>query len=419
MLDFTFKKNQLFAESVNLEKIADDVGTPAFVYSRKTLLGRFNEIKNAFKEINPLICYSMKANSNLSICRLLVKAGAGLDIVSGGELFRAKKVKVAANKIVFASVGKTDEEITNAIKSGILFFNVESISELQRINVIAKNLNKKQKVAIRVNPDVDAKTHHYITTAKKQNKFGIDIKTTNKIFLDIAKKLKNIDICCIHIHIGSQIETIEPFVKAVKKAVTLIEGLNSKGAHITHLNIGGGLGIIYKDEKPRSAAQYAKAIIPLIRNKGLKLIMEPGRFIAGNAGVLLTKIIHVKDTPVKRFYIIDAAMNDLLRPSFYDAYHEIMPLKKTQGKKKKSADIVGAVCESGDFLAKGRQLPENLKQNDLLAVMSAGAYGFSMSSNYNSRKRAAEVLVNGNKYQLIRKRESYSDLIRNEIVDNV
>ncbi|MCK4994695.1 MAG: diaminopimelate decarboxylase [Candidatus Omnitrophica bacterium] len=419
MHDFKFKKKRLFAEDVDLAQIVNNVGTPAFVYSRKTLLDRFNEIKNAFKKIDPLICYSMKANSNLSICKLLVKEGAGLDIVSGGELYRAKKVKVAAKKIVFASVGKTDEEITEAIKSNILFFNVESISELKRINVIAKDLKKKQKVAIRVNPDVDAKTHHYITTAKKQNKFGVDIKTTNSIFLTYAKKLKNIDICCIHIHIGSQITTISPFVQAVKKTVALIDGLNSKGACITHLNIGGGLGIIYKDEKPQTVEQYAKAIMPIIKNKGLKLIMEPGRFIAGNSGVLLTKIIHVKETSVKRFYIIDAAMNDLLRPAFYEAYHEIVATKKTKGKKKKSADIVGAVCESGDFLAKGRQLPDDLKQNDILAVMSAGAYGFSMSSNYNSRKRAAEVLVSGKKYQLIRRRESYSDLIRNEIVVNI
>ncbi|MCG2713009.1 MAG: diaminopimelate decarboxylase [Candidatus Omnitrophica bacterium] len=419
MRDFQFKKNRLLCEGVDLEKIARKEGTPVFVYSRKSLLGRFNEIKDAFKEIDPLVCYSMKANSNLSICRLLVKAGAGLDIVSGGELFRAKKIRVSLNKIVYASVGKTDDEIRDALGSGILFFNVESVAELKRINIIAKSLNRKQKVAIRINPDVDAKTHHYITTATKQNKFGIDIKTTNNIFLSYAKKLKNVDICAIHMHIGSQIETVNPFVQAVKKSVALIDDLNSKGACITHLNIGGGLGIIYKDEKPQTAGQYAKAILPILKNKGLKLILEPGRFIAGNSGVLLTKIIYVKDTHVKRFYIIDAAMNDLLRPSFYKAYHEIIPVKKTKGGKKKSADIVGAVCESGDFLAKQRLLPDNLKQNDILAVMSTGAYGFSMSSNYNSRKRAAEVLVNGKKYQLIRIRESYGDLIRNEIVANV
>ncbi|MFH1093145.1 MAG: diaminopimelate decarboxylase [Candidatus Omnitrophota bacterium] len=419
MHDFKFKNNRMFCEDVDLGKIAREVGTPVFVYSRKTLLDRFAELKYAFKEIDPLICYSMKANSNLSICRLLVKAGAGMDIVSGGELFRAKKIKVNAKKIVYASVGKTDEEIIDAVKSGILFFNVESVAELQRINFIAKSLNKKQKVAIRINPDVDAKTHHYITTAKKQNKFGIDIKTTNNIFLSYAKKLKNVDICAIHMHIGSQIETVKPFVQAVKKSVALIDELNAKGACITHLNIGGGMGIVYKDEKPQTANQYAKAILPIIKNKGLKLILEPGRFIAGNAGVLLTKIIYVKNTQVMRFYIIDAAMNDLLRPSFYEAYHEIIPVKKAKGNKLKSADIVGAVCESGDFLAKQRLLPEILKQDDILAVMSAGAYGFSMSSNYNSRKRAAEVLVNGKKYQLIRIRESYGDLIRNEIVAKV
>ena len=252
MHDFKFKNNRLLCENVDLEKIAREVGTPVFVYSRKTLLDRFNAIKNAFGKIDPLICYSMKANSNLSICKLLVEAGAGIDIVSGGELYRAKKINVAANKIVYASVGKTDEEIREAIKNGILFFNVESIAELQRIDVIAKSLNKKQKVAIRINPDVDAKTHHYITTAKKQNKFGIDIKTSVNIFLKLAKELKNVDICCIHMHIGSQIETISPFVQAVKKSVALIDELNCKGAKITHLNIGGGLGIIYKDEKPKT-----------------------------------------------------------------------------------------------------------------------------------------------------------------------
>ena len=281
------------------------------------------------------------------------------------------------------------------------------------------NYKKKQRVAIRINPDVDAKTHRYITTAKKQNKFGIDIKTTNDIFLKLAKKLKNLDICCIHVHIGSQIEQINPFVQAVKKSIALIDDLNKKGCRITHLNIGGGLGIVYKDEKPRTAKEYAKAILPLLKNKGLQLILEPGRFIAGNAGILLTKIVYVKDTQEKRFYIIDGAMNDLLRPAFYESYHEIMPIKVSNKNKFKDADIVGPVCESGDFLAKQRRLPAELKQNDILAVMSAGAYGFSMSSNYNSRKRAAEVLVSGNRYKLIRKRESYVDLIRNEVIANV
>jgi len=418
MHDFKFKNNRLYCEKVKVEDIARRYGTPVFVYSKKTLLDHFRKIKKAFAKVEPLICYSMKANSNLSLCRLLVNEGAGIDIVSGGELYRARKIKVKPEKIVYASVGKTETEIKDAIKAGILFFNVESIPELELINKIAGKLKKKQKVAIRVNPDVDAKTHHYITTAKKQNKFGIDIKTARSIFLKKAKTLKNLNICCIHLHIGSQIEHVTPFVQALRKGVQLIDELNKKGAQVTHINIGGGLGIIYRNEKPQSADEYAKAILPILRNKKLKLILEPGRFIAGNAGILLTQIEYVKDTPVKRFYIIDAAMNDLMRPSLYDAYHEIFPVTKIKNKSFKKADVVGPVCESGDFLAKDRRLPSSLKSKDVLAVMSAGAYGFSMSSNYNSRRRAAEVLVDGTKCRLIRKRENYSDLINNELIGN-
>jgi diaminopimelate decarboxylase len=419
MHDFKMKDNRLFCEKVSLEEIARQVGSPVFVYSKKTILDHFNKLKQAFKEIDPLICYSMKANSNLSICKILKDAGSGIDIVSGGELYRAQKIKVPANRIVYASVGKTEEEIRAAIKAGILFFNVESIAELKQINAIAKSLGKKQKVAIRVNPDVEAKTHEYITTAKKQNKFGIDVKTTKDIFAKLSRSLKNLDICCIHLHIGSQIEHVSPFIQALKKGVKLIEQLNKNGAKITHLNIGGGLGIIYNKEKPQTAKDYAQAIIPIIRNRNLKLILEPGRFIVGNAGVLLTKIIYVKDTSVKRFYIVDAAMNDLIRPSFYDAFHGIVPVIARKKDKLKKADIVGPVCESGDFLAKQRLLPASLSQDDILAVMSAGAYGFSMSSNYNSRRRAAEVLVDGQTYQIVRKRETYSELIKNEITGNL
>ncbi|MFH1061403.1 MAG: diaminopimelate decarboxylase [Candidatus Omnitrophota bacterium] len=419
MHDFKMKNNRLFCEQVSLEEIARQVGSPVFVYSKKTILDHFNKLKQAFKEIDPLICYSMKANSNLSICKILKDAGAGIDIVSGGELYRAQAIKVPANKIVYASVGKTQEEIKAAIEAGILFFNVESVAELKQINAIAKSLDKKQKVAIRVNPDVEAKTHKYIMTAKKQNKFGIDVKTTKDIFTKLSKSLKNLDICCIHLHIGSQIEHVSPFIQALKKGVKLIEQLNKKGARITHLNIGGGLGIIYNKEKPQTACEYAKAILPIISNKNLKLILEPGRFIMGNAGVLLTKIIYVKDTSVKRFYIVDAAMNDLIRPSFYQAFHGVVPVIAKKKDKLKKADIVGPICESGDFLAKQRLLPTSLSQDDILAVMSAGAYGFSMSSNYNSRRRAAEVLVDGEKYQIIRQRETYSELIKNEITGNI
>ncbi len=415
MHDFKLKRGKLFCEEVDLKRVADKIGTPVYVYSRRTLLSHFRKLKKAFAEVSPLICFSMKANSNLALCRMLVKEGAGIDIVSGGELFRARKIKTPAKKIVYASVGKTSEEITAAVKAGILFFNVESLAELRNIDRIAKGLNKVQKVAIRINPDVEAHTHHYITTAKKQNKFGIDIKAARSIIIKESRRLKHVDICGIHVHIGSQIEQVNPFVQSLKISLKLIDELNAKGARITYLNIGGGLGIIYNKEKPQTADEYARAILPLLRGRNLELIMEPGRFIAGNAGVLLTEIIYVKDTPVKRFYIVDTAMNDLVRPSFYGAYHEVVPLKEGKEKKRRKADVVGPVCESGDFLAKDRMLP-GLKQGDRLALMSAGAYGFTMSSNYNSRRRAAEVLVDGDKFHVIRKRETFNDLIRNEVI---
>ncbi|MFH1460711.1 MAG: diaminopimelate decarboxylase [Candidatus Omnitrophota bacterium] len=417
MHDFKYRNNRLFCEKVDLAKVVKTVNTPVFVYSQKTLIDHFLKIKKAFSRIDPLICYSMKANSNLALCRLLVKAGAGIDIVSGGELYRAKKIKTPGKKIVYASVGKTKAEIEQAIKAGILFFNVESVPELILINKIAKRLHKKQCIAIRINPDIAANTHQYITTAKKQNKFGLDIKTTKKIFSKMRQKLENVNICAIHVHIGSQIEQVKPFIQALKKTIDLIDELNHKETLITHLNIGGGLGIVYKNEKPQTASQYAQAILPIIGKRKLKLILEPGRFIAGNAGIILTKIIYVKDTPVKRFFIVDAAMNDLLRPAFYDAHHEIIPLNKSRNKKTKKADIVGPICESGDFLAKHRYLPSDLKSGDAIAIMSTGAYGFSMSSNYNSRRKAAEVMVSGKNFRVIRKRDSYEDLIRNEIIN--
>jgi diaminopimelate decarboxylase len=315
-------------------------------------------------------------------------------------------------------VGKTQEEITAALKARILFFNVESIPELKLINKLAGKLNLKAQVAIRINPNVDADTHDYITTAKKQNKFGIDLKTTRHIFLNLSKELKNLDICGVHFHIGSQIEQVRPFRQALGKALELIESLRQKGCAITHLNIGGGLGIIYKKEKPQTAADYARTVISFVRGKKLNLILEPGRFVVGNAGVLLAKVIYVKNTPVKRFLIVDAAMNDIIRPSFYGAYHEIIPLNVKRKAKLKKVDVVGPVCESGDFIAKNRALPDNLKEGDVLAVMSAGAYCFGMASNYNSRCRPAEVLVKGRKFTVINRRQNYRDLIRGEKISN-
>jgi len=412
MHDFRYKSYNFYCENVLVADLADRFGTPLYVYSYKTLVGHYLKLKAAFQEINPLICYSVKANSNLSILKTLVSQGSGLDIVSGGELYRALKVGCPAKKIVYASVGKTDNEITTAIKKGILFFNAESLAELENINRISKKLNKVTRVAIRINPDVEAKTHKYITTGKLTNKFGIDLKSAQKILL-LRNKFKNLNICGLHIHIGSQITQSSPFVAAIKKVSDFIRYLRGKGVALEYLNIGGGLGIIYDKETPQTAQIYANQIIPLLKKTGLKIIMEPGRFIIGNAGILVAKVLYIKNTPKRKFIIVDAGMNDLIRPALYSAYHNILPL--VQNIKKEKADIAGPICESGDFLAKSRQLPK-VKVGDYLAVMSAGAYGFSMSSNYNSRLRCAELMIKNNKVLVIRKRESLQDLVRNEAV---
>ncbi len=410
MHEFKYRKNDLYCENIRIAKLADRFGTPLYVYSYKTLIDHYLKLKFAFAKINPLICYSVKANSNLAILKALVDKGAGLDIVSGGELFRALKSGVLAEKIVYASVGKTDAEITAAISKGILFFNVESLSELENINRIAKKLKTFARVAIRINPDVEAKTHKYITTGRITNKFGIDLDSAYKILL-LRPRFSNLDVCGLHIHIGSQITESAPFVAAIKKVSDFIHRLQDKGVFLEYLNIGGGLGIIYDREIPQTAQIYADEIIPLLQKTGLKIIMEPGRFIVGNAGILVTKVLYIKNTPKKKFIIVDAGMNDLIRPSLYSAYHNILALHKTS--KTEKADVVGPICESGDFFAKERKIPKT-KKGDYLAVMSAGAYGFSMSSNYNSRLRPIEIMVAGNKISVIRRRESFSDLIRNE-----
>jgi diaminopimelate decarboxylase len=410
MHEFKYKNNQLYCENFLVGKLAKAFGTPLYVYSYHTLVDHYLKLKSAFSQISPLICYSVKANSNLSILKALITKGAGLDIVSGGELSRAQKVGCSAEKIVYASVGKTNQEIYAAITSGILFFNVESLAELENINRIAKSLNKISRVAIRINPDVEVKTHKYITTGKITNKFGIDLESAYKILL-LRAKFKNLSICGLHIHIGSQITQSAPFVEAIKKVANFIQRLKAKEIKLEYLNIGGGLGIIYDQEVPQTAQIYAGQIIPLLKKTGLKIIMEPGRFIVGNAGILVVKVLYIKHTPKKKFIIVDGGMNDLVRPALYSAYHSIWPLIKNS--KTEKADLVGPICESGDFLAKER-LIARVKEGDYLAVMSAGAYGFSMSSNYNSRLRSAEVMIKGNKTSLIRKRETFEDLIRNE-----
>lgn len=413
MHEFKYINNQLYCEKVGVEELAKRFKTPLYVYSYHTLISHYLKLKKAFSSIDSLICYSVKANSNLSILKALVDKGAGLDVVSGGELFRAIKAGCPAGKIVYASVGKTDREIEEAVRLKILFFNVESSSELANINHIAKRLRMRANVAIRINPDVEPKTHKFITTGKLTNKFGIDFKTAEELLIR-RPKFSNVDLKGLHIHIGSQITESEPFICAIAKMVEFVNGLRRKGIHVEYLNIGGGLGIVYDKERPQTAKIFAQKVLPLLRETGLKIILEPGRFIVGNAGILVTRALYIKTTPKKKFVIVDAGMNDLIRPALYDAYHQVLPLRKTQRRTEK-VDIVGPICESGDFFAKGRGIPE-VKEGEFLAIMSAGAYGFSMSSNYNSRPRAEEVMVINDRALVIRKRETYRDLIRNEAI---
>ena len=415
MHEFKFKGNKLYCEKVAVSDLVKKYGTPLYIYSYNTFINHYLKLKQAFQAVDPLICYSVKANSNLTILKSLVARGAGLDIVSGGELFRALKAGCASQKIVYASVGKTDAEIEEAIRKGIMFFNVESLPELENINRIAGLLRRKTNVALRINPDVEPKTHHYITTGKLTNKFGIDFATARKILL-LAKKFQHVNISGIHIHIGSQITDGAPFLEAIKKVIAFIAQLKPKGISIEYLNIGGGLGIIYQNEKPQTAVEFARKVLPVLKASGLKIIMEPGRFIIGSAAILAVKVLYIKKTPLKNFMIVDAGMNDLIRPALYGAHHEIVGLKTSGSRKTMKVDVVGPICESGDFLAKARYLPV-VKAGDYIAVMCTGAYGFSMASNYNSRRRPAEILVKGDQVKLIRKRESLEDLIENETLE--
>ncbi len=416
MHEFKYRGNYLYCEDVKVLDLAIRFSTPLYVYSYHTLIDHFMKLRNAFREIDPLICYSVKANSNLAILKALVDKGAGLDIVSGGELLRAIKIGCPPEKIVYASVGKTDKEIEEAIRRRILFFNVESVPELENINRISKKLNRVTQVAIRINPDVEPKTHKYITTGKITNKFGIDFKSATQIF-SLRKALSNVRISGLHIHIGSQITKAEPYVAAIGKMVDFIEKLRKKGIRLEYLNIGGGLGIIYDKETPQTAEKFARKVLPLLKRTGLKIILEPGRFIVGQAGVLVTKVLYIKSTPKKKFVIVDAGMNDLIRPALYDAYHQILPIRYTLNaiRSPEKIDVVGPICESADFFAKDRRIPK-IKEDDYLAIMGAGAYGFSMSSNYNSRRRAEEIMVVKNKTFVIRKRETYADLVHSELI---
>ncbi len=413
MHDFLFKKGELYCEDVPVRKIARAVGTPFYLYSHHTLTDHFTKIQKAFTRIHPIICYAMKANDNLGVLKTLVNLGAGFDIVSLGEMKKALLVKADPKKIVFASVGKTEEEIQFALARGILLFNVESQAELAKINRIAARLNKKASAALRVNPDVAAVTHDFITTGTLKNKFGLDLQTAKSI-IENQQGYPHVRIKGLHLHIGSQITTSRPFINAIKKVLSFLKSLKEDGIQIEYLDIGGGLGIIYKDEKPQTAEVYARAVLPLLEKTGLKIIMEPGRFIVGNAGIFVTKILYLKDNGFKKFLIVDGGMNDLIRPTLYDAYHEIVPVRQTTALKEKT-DVVGPICESGDFFARDRLLPR-LKENDLLAIMSAGAYGYVMSSNYNMRGRAPEVMVKGKKFEVTKRRETFADLIHGETI---
>lgn len=410
---FEYKNGELYCEEVPLRELASTFDTPLYVYSARTLKRHYNIFDSAFRGISHIVCYSLKANSNLAILRLLRNEGSGADVVSVGELLKAIKAGIPPGKIVFSGVGKREEELVEAVKRGILLINLESESELERLKLVAKRLGKRTNVSIRVNPDIDPNTHPYITTGLKQNKFGIQIDDAYELYLKMRED-KYLIPCGISSHIGSQILSLEPFLEALRSLLSLSHKLLRSGIEIKYLDIGGGLGITYKDEMPPHPENYGNEIKRLLKDGSFTLILEPGRVIVGNSGVLLTRIIYVKRTKHKTFYIVDAAMNDLIRPAFYNAYHEILPVSKN-GRFENEVDIVGPICESGDFFAKGRLIPEQ-KEGDLLAIMGAGAYGFSMSSNYNMRYRAAEVLVNGSNFYLIRKRERFRDLVRNEIV---
>jgi diaminopimelate decarboxylase len=413
MHHFNYQGDELYCENVPLRKIAQDVGTPCYVYSSATLRQHFTVFDGAFQNMPHLTCYSVKANGNLAILGLFASLGSGADIVSGGELFKARQAGIPADRIVYSGVGKTEAEIDYALKENILMFNIESVQELDALNRRAAALKCKARISLRVNPDVDPKTHPYISTGLKKNKFGIDIEQALQSY-ERARDLANIEVIGVDCHIGSQLTEIPPFIEALERLKLLISRLEDKGIRVQYLDLGGGLGISYHEEAPPHPREYAQAINQGLKSLPWKLILEPGRVIVGNAGILMTEVLYTKKTPSKEFIIVNAGMNDLVRPSFYGSYHEIKPVVNKQ-RESRVVDVVGPICESSDFIARDRELPE-AQPGELLAVMSAGAYGFSMSSNYNARTRAAEVLVDSDKVHVARKRESWEDLIRGESI---
>ena len=422
---FSYRNRILHCDDVPVPALADKYGTPLYVYSQKTLQHHLTQIQTAFKAVDPLVCYSIKTNGNLHITKLMVEHGAGCDVTSGGELYRALKAGCAPSKIVFAGAGKTDAEIRMALENHVYLFNVESEGELSAIAELAKSMGRTANVALRVNPDLPPKTHAKTDTSVKGVKFGLDIDTVLEFAAKVVKN-PHVKVVGLHMHLGSPILSAEPYRQGIDKGLVLIDKLRAQGHQITIWNMGGGFGIHYRKDEALPASAFAEVIVPGIQKSGCKLVLEPGRFIVGNAGLLVSRVIYTKDSGGKHFVIQDAAMNDLIRPTLYDSFHRIWPVAPSQGFAAPpedyegenpgtvKSDVVGPVCESGDFLAKDRYLPP-VERGELLAVFSAGAYGMAMSSNYNGRPRAAEVLVDGSEHRLIRRRETYEDLVRAEV----
>ena len=408
---FNFRDNQLYAEEMPVAELAERFGTPLYIYSARTLRRHFRVMDEAFKGVDHLICFAMKALSNLSILKLYGDMGAGFDIVSVGELKRCLMAGADPGKIVFSGVGKTDEEIETALKERILMINIESRPELHRVSAIAQRMQVNAPVSLRVNPDLDPGTHPHISTGHRDSKFGIPLSQVREYYAE-ARDLPNLDLAGLSTHIGSQITETEPFAEEGRKVAQIVADLRADGIALRNLDLGGGLGIPYQEQPPPPSA-YAEALMGPLRKLGLRIIIEPGRVLVGNAGIFVTRVLYVKETDVKRFVIVDGAMNDLIRPVLYEAYHEIQPVIRRDQPKMVVGDVVGPVCESGDFLARERELPE-VDSGDLLAVMSAGAYGFVMASNYNSRPCAAELLINGAEVHVIRERDTFEDIIRHE-----
>lgn len=433
MHGFHYQNSELFCDGVSLTSLATTHGTPLYVYSANTIRDHFTRLDAGLGEIDHLVCFAMKANSNLAVLNLLAKAGAGFDIVSGGELFRVVKAGGDPSKCTFAGVGKTRDEIVYALQQGVYSFNVESEAEIRYINEVAGELGVIAPVAVRLNPNVDAKTHAKISTGKSENKFGIEFDLIAAVYERTARDLKNVKLRGVQMHIGSQITSVDPFAQAVAKVVPLVQELKER-FNLEFFSIGGGMGIVYKDslasgspdwweEKRRSGEPvpltietYTEKLLPMLKTLGLKILLEPGRFMVGNAGVLLTKVLYEKHGSVKTFKIVDAGMNDLIRPTLYEGHHDIVPLRQPSPDAiKELVDVVGPICESGDFLAQNREIAP-VKAGDLIAVMSAGAYGFVMASNYNTRPLPAEILVEGDKSHVVRKRQTLEDVIAGEII---